>query len=147
MPTLRSRQGHVQRRINITEVIIVNKLRELYKCGKCGNVVEIVAPAGPPIVCCGENMQLLEPGTVDASLEKHVPVVEETEGGVVVKVGSVPHPMEEKHYIMFIEVLTESQVLRAELKPGQEPSAMFKVDKKDIIEVREYCNLHGLWKA
>ena len=123
------------------------KLREIYKCDICGNVVEVVCAGAPALVCCGEDMKKLDARTEDSGKEKHVPVVEETAGGVMVKVGSVPHPMEDNHYIQFIELLTEKQVLRAELKPGQEPSAIFNVSKDDVLEVREYCNLHGLWKA
>jgi superoxide reductase len=92
-------------------------------------------------------MDKLEAGTKDASLEKHVPVVEAVDGGIMVKVGSVAHPMEEKHYIRFIEVLTKDQVLRAELAPNQAPEASFLLKSDDVVEVREYCNLHGLWKA
>lgn len=125
----------------------MTNLRELYVCSICGNVVEVVNTGAPALVCCNKPMTKLEAGTQDASLEKHVPVIEEVEGGVKVKVGSVPHPMEEKHSIRFIEVLTKDQVLRAELKPGQAPEASFLVAPAEVVEVREYCNLHGLWKA
>jgi len=92
-------------------------------------------------------MNKLEAGAKDASLEKHVPVIESVDGGIKVKVGSVAHPMEEKHYIVFIEVLTNNQILRAELAPNQAPEAIFSVKADDVLEVREYCNVHGLWKA
>ncbi len=125
----------------------MNKLRESYKCDHCGNVVEFVFAGPAPILCCGEKMNKLDAKTADMSTEKHVPVVEETANGVKVTVGSTLHPMEEKHYIAFIEVLTDVAVCRIELKPGSEPVAEFPVKKSDIIEVREYCNIHGLWKS
>jgi len=125
----------------------MTNLRELYVCSICGNVVEVVNTGASSLVCCNKPMEKLEAGTKDASLEKHVPIIEGVKGGIKVKVGSVAHPMEEKHYIRLIEVLTKDQVLRAELEPGQAPEASFLVQADDIIEVREYCNIHGLWKA
>jgi len=125
----------------------MTNLRELYVCSICGNVVEVVHTGASSLVCCNKPMDKLEAGTKDASLEKHVPVIEETDGGIKVKVGSIAHPMEEKHFIRFIEVLTKDQVLRAELEAGQEPEALFQVKTDDVVEVREYCNIHGLWKA
>jgi len=126
----------------------MTELRELYKCSICGNVVEIVHKGASALVCCEKPMDKLTANTVDASTEKHVPVVETLEsGGIKVTVGSVEHPMEEKHYIVCIEILTADKVCRAELKPGQKPEAFFPVDIKNVLEVREYCNLHGLWKA
>ena len=119
---------------------------ELYKCNVCGNVVEVVHPGASSLVCCNEPMVKLEAKTEDVGKEKHVPVVEVSGNGILVKVGSVPHPMEEKHYIKFIEVLTKNQVLRAELTVGKEPAAEFAVKQADVLLVREYCNLHGLWK-
>ncbi|MCB8815853.1 desulfoferrodoxin [Desulfosporosinus shakirovi] len=125
----------------------MTNLRELYVCSICGNVIEVVNLGASSLVCCNKPMEKLEAGTKDASLEKHVPVIEEINGGIKVKVGSVAHPMEEKHSIRFIEVLTKDQVLRAELEPGQAPEAYFLVAVDDVVEVREYCNIHGLWKA
>ncbi|KJR46424.1 Superoxide reductase [Desulfosporosinus sp. I2] len=126
----------------------MTKLRELYVCRICGNVVEVVNPGATALVCCNKPMDKLEAGVKDASLEKHVPVIEKMSEGIKVKVGSVAHPMEEKHFIQFIEVLTKEQVLRAELAPNQAPEADFLLNKSDeVIEVREYCNVHGLWKA
>ena len=124
----------------------MTKLRELYKCKICGNVVEIAEQGAPALVCCNQPMEKLEANTVDAAQEKHVPVVEPSDEGILVKVGSVEHPMEEKHSIRFIEVLTKDQVLRAELVPGQKPAAEFRVKPEEVLEVREYCNIHGLWK-
>ncbi|GAB6156414.1 desulfoferrodoxin [Desulfosporosinus burensis] len=126
----------------------MTNLRELYVCSICGNVVEVVHTGATALVCCNKPMDKLEAGTKDASLEKHVPVIEIVSEGIKVKVGSVAHPMEEKHFIRFIEVLTKDQVLRAELAPNQAPEAIFKLAKSDdVVEVREYCNIHGLWKA
>ncbi|AFQ43654.1 desulfoferrodoxin [Desulfosporosinus meridiei] len=124
----------------------MTNLRELYVCSICGNVVEVVNTGASALVCCNKPMNILQAGTTDASLEKHVPVIEAVSGGIKVKVGSAAHPMEEKHFIRFIEVLTKEQVLRAELEPGQAPEATFLVAEDEVIEVREYCNIHGLWK-
>ena len=122
-------------------------LREVYVCKLCGNVLEVLSPGSATIVCCNKPMESLVANTVDASKEKHVPVFEKTETGIKVSVGSAAHPMEEKHLINFIEVMTKTQVLRAELTPGQAPEAVFLVQAGDVLEVRAYCNLHGLWKA
>ena len=122
-------------------------LRDVYFCTICKHVVEVAFEGMGTLVCCGKLMVKLAANMVDASKEKHVPVVEDVQDGIKVKVGSVEHPMEEKHYIKFIEVLTKDKVLRAELKPGMKPEASFSVNKADVTEVREYCNLHGLWKA
>jgi len=121
-------------------------INEVYKCEKCGNIVEVLHGGAGTLVCCGENMKHLVENTVDAAKEKHVPVVEQADGIVKVKVGSVTHPMEEKHYIEFIEVITTAGVYRKSLKPGEAPEAEFKV-QGNVLSVREYCNLHGLWKA
>ena len=123
------------------------KIRELYKCSICGNVVEVVQQGAPALVCCHQSMEKLEAKTEDAAKEKHVPVIEAFGEGILVKVGSIEHPMEEKHLIRFIEVLTKDQVLKAELLPGQKPAAEFSIKLEDVVEVREYCNLHGLWKV
>lgn len=125
----------------------MTKLRQLYRCEICKNVVEMVYEGAPDLHCCGQPMNLLEAKTQDEGLEKHVPVIEEKGSGIFVKVGSAEHPMEEKHYIKFIEVLTDDKVIRAELNPGQKPEAEFCVGKGDVKEVREFCNVHMLWKA
>ncbi|PIU51284.1 desulfoferrodoxin [Candidatus Desantisbacteria bacterium CG07_land_8_20_14_0_80_39_15] len=116
----------------------------VYKCGVCGNIVEVLHVGAGTLVCCGQPMNLMKENTVDASKEKHVPVVEKTEKGVKVKVGSVPHPMEEKHHIEWIEVVTDTRVLRKFLKPGDAPDAEFET-KDRIVRTREYCSIHGLW--
>ena len=123
----------------------MTKKREVYRCTTCGNIVEVLNP-GAAMSCCGNPMTLLKENTTDGALEKHVPVIEPIEGGYRVKVGSVEHPMLPEHYIQWIELLTETGVLRHELKPGDKPEATFMTTAKEVI-AREYCNLHGLWKA
>lgn len=124
------------------------KLRDIYYCEICGNVVEILNEGQPALVCCGQPMIRLEAQTQDATQEKHVPYIEETGDGVLVKVGqNQEHPMLEKHYIKFIEVLTKNKVCRVELHPGDKPQAEFPVKKSDILMAREWCNIHGLWKS
>lgn len=123
------------------------KKLELYKCSVCGNLIEVFQAGGGTLVCCGQEMALLSENSVDASKEKHVPVIEKGEGKVTIKVGSVPHPMEEAHFIQWIEVIDGNRILRQELKPGDAPEATFCCNKSDSITVREYCNLHGQWKA
>ena len=122
------------------------KTMEIYKCEICGNIVEVLHGGGGELVCCGQPMKLFAENTVDAAKEKHVPVIEKISGGVMVKIGSVAHPMEEKHYIEWIEIIADGKVYRQFLKPGQKPEATFQV-KADNIQAREYCNLHGLWSA
>lgn len=119
---------------------------QIYKCGVCGNIVQVLFSGGGELVCCGEPMKLQTENTVDASKEKHVPVIEKTADGYKVKIGAVPHPMEEKHYIMWIELVADGTSYRKYLKPGDAPEAAFCV-KASKISAREYCNLHGLWKA
>jgi superoxide reductase len=124
----------------------VKQRGEVYKCSVCGNIVEVLYAGGGTLVCCGKPMELQVENTVDASKEKHVPVIEQTSDGILVKVGSVEHPMEEKHYIMWIELNVDGKVYKQFLKPGDKPQALFKVDGK-VLYAREYCNLHGLWKS
>lgn len=121
---------------------------QVYKCNICGNIVEVLHEGGGDLVCCGEPMILLKENTVDASLEKHVPVFEKTKTGIIVKVGSVPHPMEEKHYIEWIEVITkDNKSDKKFLSPGDSPEAEFSIPLEKVLFAREYCNLHGLWKS
>ena len=119
---------------------------EVYKCALCGNIVEVLDGGAGELIFCGEPMELLGENTVDASKEKHVPVVEKVPGGIKVKVGSIPHPMEVKHYIEWIELIADGKAYREFLKPGQPPEALFAVTASSIT-VREYCNMHGLWKG
>ena len=119
---------------------------QIYKCEVCGNIVEVLHTGKGELVCCGQPMKLFEENTVDAAKEKHVPVVEKTASGYVAKVGSVQHPMEDKHYIEWIELIADGKAYRQFLNPGDVPEATFEVKAKQV-SVREYCNLHGLWKV
>jgi superoxide reductase len=121
------------------------EIHQIYKCEVCGNIVEVMHGGKGELVCCGKPMKLFKEGAVDAALEKHVPVIEKTEKGFKVTVGSVAHPMEEKHYIEWIEAAADGKVYKQFLKPGDAPEAEFCVEA-DRITAREYCNIHGLWK-
>lgn len=117
---------------------------QAYKCEVCGNIVEVLHTGKGQLVCCGQPMELLEEKTEEQGREKHVPVIEKTDNGVKVKVGSVQHPMEDKHYIEWIEVVTGTKVQRKFLKSGDKPEAEF-LTEDTIVRVREHCNIHGLW--
>lgn len=119
---------------------------EVYKCEMCGNIVEVVHASEGELYCCGQAMKKLTENTTDAAKEKHVPVIEKVDGGYKVSIGSVLHPMTQEHYIEWIEVVADGKAYRKFLNPGEEPVAVFQVDAK-TISAREYCNLHGLWKA
>jgi len=123
----------------------MTKVGEIYRCKICGNIVELLHAGPGELVCCGEPMELLKEKTEDAGNEKHVPVIEKTEKGIKVKVGSIPHPMEEKHYIEWIEIIADGISYRKFLKPGEKPEAEFGI-RAEKIEAREYCNVHGLWR-
>ena len=118
--------------------------RELYHCPICGNLVEVLNNGAGTLVCCGKPMARIEGNATDASQEKHVPVIEKIEGGYKVTVGTIGHPMTEEHFIQWIELVTPSFVFRRELRPGNEPEAVFMTTEEPIM-AREYCNLHGLW--
>jgi superoxide reductase len=122
------------------------KIFEVYKCDLCGNIVETVQGGDGALVCCGEDMILLNENTVDAATEKHVPVIERSNGKITVKVGSVAHPMEDSHYIQWVELLADGKSYTQFLNPGDAPEAVFNLDAKNVT-AREYCNLHGHWKA
>jgi superoxide reductase len=122
------------------------KRLSIYKCEMCGNIVEVLHEGVGEMICCGQPMKLLVENTVDAAKEKHVPVIEKKGSGVLIKIGLVPHPMEEKHYIEWITVDKNASVFRKFLKPGEKPEAEFPVPIDGML-AREYCNLHGLWKA
>lgn len=124
---------------------VKNRL-EIYKCGVCGNMVEVLHVGGGELVCCNQPMILQVENTTDAAKEKHVPVVEKTTDGYKVKIGSVAHPMEEKHYIEWVQIIAGDKSYREFLKPGVAPEAVFKLANGSIT-AREYCNIHGLWKA
>ena len=119
---------------------------QIYKCEVCGNIVEMLHAGAGQLVCCGQPMKLFKENTVDAAKEKHVPVIEKTAAGIKVKVGSVAHPMEENHYIEWIEVIADGKAYRKFLNPGEAPEATFEI-KAEKVTAREYCNLHGLWQA
>lgn len=119
---------------------------QIHKCSKCGNIIEILHGGSGTLTCCGSSMEQMKEGSVDASQEKHVPVIERKKDGYLVKVGSVSHPMEEKHYIEWIELIADNKVYRQYLNPDETPEAFFPVDA-ETVTAREYCNLHGLWKA
>ncbi len=119
---------------------------QVYKCEHCGNIVEVLHGGAGELVCCGQPMVLLTENTVDAAREKHVPVVEKIDGGVKVSVGSVAHPMEENHYIEWIELLADGKAYRQFLEPGDAPEATFDIEA-DQVFAREFCNLHGLWRG
>lgn len=125
---------------------MATKKMQIYKCEICGNMIEMVHEGAGELVCCGQPMKLMAENTVDAAKEKHVPVIERTKEGILVKVGSVPHPMEDKHHIEWIEVIADGRSCRQFLRPQGKPEALFEI-KAEKIEAREYCNLHGLWKA
>jgi len=127
------------------EVKMTERL-QIYKCEVCGNIVEMLHPGKGELVCCNEPMKLFVENTVDAAVEKHVPVISKTASGVSVKVGSVTHPMEESHYIEWIEIISGDKAYRQFLKPGFSPESEFCIESENVI-AREYCNLHGLWKS
>ena len=119
---------------------------EVYKCMVCGNIVEVLHGGAGELVCCGKPMKNLVAKTADEGKEKHVPVIEKTDTVIKVKVGSVLHPMEEKHYIEWIELLADDKAYRQFLNPGDTPEAIFNVEASKVT-AREHCNIHGLWKG
>ncbi len=124
----------------------MTKLNEIYRCNVCGNIVELIHASIGELVCCGQPMELLAENSVDAATEKHVPVIEKTENGVRIKIGAVPHPMEEAHFIEWIEIIADGQSYKKFLQPGDVPEAEFCISAEQIA-AREYCNLHGLWRS
>ncbi len=123
----------------------MTQLKQIYKCSVCGNIVEVLHTGAGELVCCGQPMDLLKGKTQDEGTEKHLSVIEKIgEDRILVKVGSVFHPMEEKHYIEWIEVIAQDRVLRKYLHPGEKPEKEFTI-RSGIQEVRAYCNVHGLW--
>lgn len=124
----------------------MTQLKQIYKCSVCGNIVEVLHTGVGELVCCGKPMNLMEENKMEASLEKHVPMIEKTVEGFKVKVGSVNHPMEDKHYIEWIELMVDGLSYRKFLKPGDQPEVEFCLKGENLI-ARAYCNLHGLWKS
>lgn len=122
------------------------KRLEIYKCELCGNIVEVLHGGEGTLVCCNKPMKRMEENTVDAAKEKHVPVVEKTADGFKVKVGTVAHPMTADHWVEWIELVADGTAYRKFLNPGDAPEATFAIAATKVT-AREYCNLHGLWKA
>lgn len=122
------------------------KKMEIYKCFKCGNVVEVLVGAGGELVCCGEPMKLMDEKTKEGAGEKHLPVVEASGDGILVRVGSVAHPMDADHWIQFVEVIRkDGKVGRKDLNPGDKPEVFFEISPENVAVAREFCNKHGLW--
>ena len=119
---------------------------QIYKCALCGNIVEVLHGGVGELVCCGQPMELLDEKTADAAIEKHVPVIEKIDDGYKITVGSTLHPMEEKHYIEWIELLADGKAYRQFLNPGDAPEVIFSVEAGSVT-AREHCNVHGLWKG
>lgn len=124
----------------------VQNKNEVFKCNVCGNIVEVLHVGGSELVCCGQPMELKTENTQEAATEKHIPVIEKTATGILVKVGEVAHPMEEKHYIEWIELIADGKSYKKFLNPGELPEAEFPIAYSEPMFAREYCNLHGLWK-
>jgi superoxide reductase len=122
------------------------KRLDVYRCDLCGHIIEVINNGEGTLVCCGQNMTFLSENTQDAAQEKHVPVIEVKNDGIKVTVGAVPHPMTDQHYIQWIELIVDGKSCMAFLNPGDAPEAFFNV-KGTSITAREYCNLHGHWKA
>jgi superoxide reductase len=126
----------------------MTKRKEIYKCEGCGNIVEVINEGVGELVCCNQPMQLLEEHTEDQGLEKHVPVITKEEGKVIVEVGDVEHPMTQEHFIQWIELTVDGKSCKKFLTPDDKPRAVFNVPNDySEISAREYCNIHGLWKA
>ena len=124
----------------------MTQLKQIYKCSVCGNIVEVIHASGGELVCCGKPMELLVEKTQDLGSEKHVPVIERTEKGILVKVGSMPHPMEATHYIEWIEIIADGKYCRKFLKPGDKPEALFEVSAQEVM-ARDYWNVHRVWEG
>lgn len=123
-------------------------MNKIYKCNICGNVIEMLHFGGGELICCGQSMDILiEKTSKDEGKEKHIPVIERIENGTLVKIGSVSHPMEDKHYIEWIELENQEKekICKKSLKPGENPEAKFCA-KTDKVKSRAYCNVHSLWK-
>lgn len=122
------------------------EVNQIYRCSVCGNIVEVLHVGGGQLICCGQPMELLTAKNKDVGFEKHVPIIKKTETEIVVEIGSISHPMEESHYIELIEIIANNKIYREFLKPGDKPTAIFKI-KADKITARGYCNIHGLWQS
>jgi len=126
---------------------MVKNIGEIYKCSVCGNIVEVNHIGGGELVCCNVPMKQLTENTEDAAQEKHIPVITKTDEGIKVVIGSVEHPMRDDHYIEWIELIIGKTHYLHYLSPGDKPEALFDINVSGLVIVREYCNLHGLWKT
>jgi superoxide reductase len=124
----------------------MTKINEIYQCGICGNITEVLHPSGGTLACCGQSMNLLVENAKEAATEKHVPIITKIDGGYKVTVGEVNHPMLPEHFIEWIELIAGDEILRKNLKPGDAPEAIFYT-KATEVSAREFCNLHGNWKS
>ena len=121
---------------------------KFYRCSHCGNIMVLLTDGGAPVVCCGEKMYQMQPGTVEASLEKHIPVYSVENQNVRVQIGEVPHPMEQEHWIEWIVLETNHGYSVRHLHPGDKPEAVFALIQGETVkEIYEYCNIHGLWSC
>ncbi|GAB6054847.1 desulfoferrodoxin [Methanobacterium alkalithermotolerans] len=127
----------------------MTKINEIYRCNVCGNIVEMVHAGVGELICCGQPMELLIERQTDVGPEKHIPIIENTKKGIKVKVGEVPHPMEENHYIEWVELIIDGKTYREFLEPGDDPEVEFNlnISEDSDLKVREYCNIHGLWHS
>ncbi len=127
----------------------MTKIKEIYRCNVCGNIVEMVHGGVGELICCGQPMEQLIERQTDVGPEKHIPIIEKTKKGIKVKIGEVPHPMEENHYIEWVELIIDGKAYREFLEPGDAPEVEFNLDipEDSTLKVREYCNIHGLWHA
>ncbi len=127
----------------------MTEIKEIYRCNVCGNIVEMVHGGVGELICCGQPMELLIERQTDVGPEKHIPIIEKTEKGIKVKVGEVPHPMEENHYIEWVELIIDGKAYREFLEPGDDPEVEFNltIPEDSTLKVREYCNIHGLWHS
>jgi superoxide reductase len=132
--------------IVIINILNMTSLNQVYKCTVCGNIVEVLHGADGELNCCAKAMMLMDENTVDAAVEKHVPVLSEIDGGFKVVVGDVLHPMDDDHYIEWIEIVADGIVYRKDLSAGDAPEAEFMIKASSVV-ARAYCNLHGLWKS
>jgi superoxide reductase len=119
---------------------------QIYRCPICGNIIEVVHTGGGTLVCCGQPMELLDAKSQDVGQEKHLPIIEKSEDKITVKVGSIPHPMEDAHFIEWIELIADEKVYKKFLKPGDTPETVFEITA-DNVSARAYCNIHGLWQT
>ena len=125
----------------------VKNKNEVYKCEVCGNIVEVLTVGGGELFCCQKTMVLQTENIIDASMEKHIPIIEQDSKKITVIVGEVDHPMEKSHYIEWVEIVVDGKVYRQNLKPNDKPLAKFNISNAENIIARAYCNLHGLWKS